>query len=930
LRALFPALLTLTALLLPAGAAAESCLGTGSAETAGAPVLARLRCNGRAAPEGIDQPPKFSWEIATDNAAGGTAGAPRDVRQTAFRVLVASSPEKLAANNGDIWDSGVTTGDASNNVPFGGGATGSAGSGEKLKLASRARCFWKAKVWTNVGETPWSAPQKFSVGLLDAADWSAKWTGLESVAAGERLKGKTRLAARYFRKEFTAEKQPVRATVFVSAAGLYQLRINGKHIGDDAFAPAPTEFPKSLKYNTFDVTGSVKQGANAIGVTVGNGLYLRVRDWIRNFGQPRFILQLELEFADGSRQTIVSDETWRVTAGGPIRANNIYDGEEYDARKEFPGWDRAGFVEKAEHQWRAAEVVKAPGGKLSAQFNPNVKITETLPVKTITKIKDGVFVLDIGQNIAGWLRLQNVNGASGQKIKLRFAERINKDGTLYTANLRTAECTDSYTLNGSGNESWEPRFVYHGFRYAEVSGWPDDAPKKENFTAVFVHDEVENTGDFHCSNDTLNRIYNNARRSIRGSYQGVPVDCPQRDERWGWLGDRSAGCHGESFIFNNALLYTKWLDDIADTQNKAGALMDVAPNFYSGHATSDNMTWPGTFVFAANMLLDQFGDDAPARRHYDAMKKWLAYMRGKYLRDGIMTRDKYGDWCQPPQFIKNNKPSGALIATSHYYKMICIMRKFAERFGKNADAQAFAAEAEKVKTAFNQKFHNAQKHHYENNSVTGNVLALAFGLAPETDAPKIAQSIVERTEKEFGGHISTGLIGTQWLMRALSENGAGELALKLATNRTAPSWGYMVEKGATTIWELWNGDTAGPAMNSHNHCMLLGDLVIWFYEYLAGIRNDPAGGGGFKKIILKPLFPAGLEHVRASHRSPYGLIKSEWRRSDPARSPAGSAKITWHITIPPNSTATAFVPTTGSATGAKPITLGSGDYVFTW
>jgi alpha-L-rhamnosidase len=728
-----------------------------------------------------------------------------------------------------------------------------------------------------------------------------------------------RLAARYFRKEFITDKKIKKATLYISGLGLYELYINGNKTGDQVLSPTPTDYTKSVKYNVLDVTGNLVTGNNAIGVALGNGRFFNMRTAedksypplppIQNYGFPKMILQLEIDYTDGERQTIISDDTWKVTADGPILANSEFDGEEYDARKEMPGWSKSGFNDL---NWIQAGLTEPPGGKLEAQLNRNIKIMETVSPRGITQVKPGVYVLDMGQNMVGWLSMK-VKGNAGDSVKLRFAEVTNKDGSLYMANIRNARVTDKYILQGSGTESWEPSFTYHGFRYVEITGYPG-TPTVNDFEGKVIYDEMETTGTFETSDSTINQVYRNAYWGIRGNYRGMPTDCPQRDERMGWLGDRATGSHGESFIFNNHDLYVKWLDDIEQSQSETGSIPDVAPAYWQFY--NDNMTWPGAYIIIANMIYEQYGDEEPIIKHYESMKKWMRYMREKYLRDGLMPKDLYGDWCMPPEspeMIHSADPSrktdGTVLGTTFYYRMLYLLKRFAQLQGKNDDANEFASEAEFVRKAYNIKFLDKEKAQYDNNTVTANILSLSFGMVPDGFEEKVFGNIVDKTINEFNGHVSTGLVGIQRLMRGLSDYGRADIAFKIATNRDYPSWGYMIENGATTIWELWNGNTADPSMNSHNHVMLLGDLIVWFYEYLAGIQNEP-GSAGFEKISLHPYPVEGLEFVTASFYSVRGEIRSSWKKTD--------GNFLWDITIPGNTTAIIYIP----VSGGKQITEG--------
>ncbi len=852
--------------------------------------VSHLRCEFMENPVGIDiSNPSLSWEIGSDA---------RGVKQTGYRVLVASSLEKLNADEGDLWDSQSVRSEQSTNVLYNG-----------KSLASRTTCHWKVKITTNHGTSAWSQPAQWSMAFVSDDDWKAQWIGLDKSFPGDLLKGKTRLAARYFRKEFQSNGEIVKSRLYLSGLGLYEAYINGEKVGDQVLAPTPTDYTKSVKYNTFDVTDLVTRGDNAIGVVLGNGRFFNMRTAedksfpplppTQNYGFPKMILQLEVEYADGSRQLIVSDDSWKVTADGPILANNEFDGEEYDARKEMQGWSSPGFDDV---NWMEAEWTDAPGGALQAQLNSNIKVMETLTPASITEVEPGVYILDMGQNIVGWVHMK-VKGKAGDRVKLRFAEVLKDDGNLYMANIRNALVTDIYTLKGADREFWEPSFTYHGFRYVEITGYPG-TPTINDFEGKVIYDEMETTGRFETSDRTLNQIYQNAYWGIRGNYRGMPTDCPQRDERMGWLGDRATGSHGESFIFNNHNLYAKWLDDIEEAQLENGSIPDVAPAYWRFY--NDNMTWPGAYLIVADMLYEQYGDERPIMRHYASMKKWMKYMKDNFMEENIMPRDLYGDWCMPPEspeMIHSADPArktdGALLGSSFYYHMLRLLEKFALLQNKTEEANDFSRQATDVKEAYNNRFFDRERAQYGNNTVTANLLSLRFGMVPEGFEEKVFANIVDKTLNEFDGHVSTGLVGIQWLMRGLSTYGRSDIAYQIATNRDYPSWGYMIENGATTIWELWNGNTADPAMNSHNHVMLLGDLVIWFYEYLAGIQKAP-NSLGFSKLQMRPQIIDGLDHVAASYHSAYGLIESAWKKDE--------SSFGWNISIPGNCSAHVYIP----------------------
>ncbi|MDA3613644.1 alpha-L-rhamnosidase [Polluticaenibacter yanchengensis] len=881
-------------------------------------------------PEGIDVVnPRLSWQSASQT---------RGDFQKSYRVIVASTQEKLDKNIGDLWDTETINSSQSIHVYY---------AGKPLK--GKTNAYWKVQVTSYSGQTSWSATGTWSMGILHYVDWKGRWIGLDELMPWDIQALHARLSARYFRKEFEAKKTIKQAKAYIMGLGLYELHINGEKVGNHVLAPSPTDYDENVKYNTFDVTRQLQNGKNAVGIVLGNGRFYAMRQVakpykVKTFGFPKALLNIEILYTDGSKEVIATDDSWKVTADGPIRANNEYDGEEYDATKELTGWNKIGYNDAT---WRKPEQVQNANGNYEAQMNEPMVIKDSVFVKTITRLRGDTFILDMGQNMVGWLQLKQLKGTRGQTVKLRFAETLQKDGSLYTANLRDAHVTDLYTLKGDANgEQWEPSFIYHGFRYVEITNFPG-TPVKEQFVGKVVYDDLDNIGSVATSNNTLNRIFKNAWWGISGNYKGMPVDCPQRNERQPWLGDRTIGAYGESFLFDNAKLYAKWIDDIGYAQRADGSIPDVAPIFW--RYFGDNVTWPGTYITVTDMLYRQFGDTKTLTAHYPKMKLWMNYMHGKYLNnEGLITKDKYGDWCVPPESLEmihsqdpKRKTDGMLIASGNFCHMLNLMSDFAKVLGYENDIKDFQQKRDAIKTAFNKRFYNAEKGYYDNNTVTANILPLMFGLVEEENKSTLMLNVADKILNENKGHISTGVIGTQWLMRSLSQNGYENIAYKIASNTTYPSWGYMAENGATTIWELWNGNTADPKMNSGNHVMLLGDLLIWYFEHLAGIKNDESGVA-FKKITMKPTFTEGLETTSGNYKSPYGEIKSAWLNQ--------KKLFTWDITVPFNSEATVYLPTTnikaikegkkplvenngykiiGKANGQTILSVGSGTYSFT-
>ncbi len=710
-----------------------------------------------------------------------------------------------------------------------------------------------------------------------------------------------RLPARMLRQGFEINNPVQSAVIHMAGLGLSELYLNGQKVGDEVLSPALSEYDKRVYYVTHDVTNLLKQGENALGVWLGNGRYYAPRvsspAFTKTYGYPRLLLQMDIHFQNGEKLRIVSDPSWKLTTKGPIIANNEYDGEEYDAQLELPGWNSVGYDDSG---WKNAAVVEGPKGVLDAQLFDPIRVTETIKPVSVTQSEPGVYIFDMGQNMVGWVRLK-VKGERGTVVSMHFTESM-RDGKLYFDNLRGAKCTDKYILKGEGEEIFEPRFTYHGFRYVEMRGFPG-TPDVSVLEGKVVHDDLEPIGSFQCANDTINQVYHNAVWGTRGNYRSMPTDCPQRDERQGWLGDRSEESRGEMSLFNAGRFYAKWMQDIEDSQQASGSIPDVAPVYWPFY--SDNVTWPSSFLIIPAFIHDKTADPSVIERHYGAMQRWVEHMRG-YIKDGLMPRDEYGDWCVPPESQElihskdpNRKTAGPLIGTAYFVHDLDLMEHYATLLGKDADAKGYHDAAGNMRAAFDRAFWNEEKKCYDNGTQTSSVLALAFDLVPADKKEAVIQHLNQSIMSSGSPLIGTGLIGMQWLMRTLSENGHVDTAFAIASRREYPSWGYMIDHGATTIWELWNGNTADPGMNSHNHVMLLGDLVTWLYEYLAGIKTDSTQPG-FKRIILNPYLPTALPSVDASLKSPYGKIVSKWRRDQ--------KNVVWEVVIPPNTTAEIHIP----------------------
>jgi alpha-L-rhamnosidase len=715
------------------------------------------------------------------------------------------------------------------------------------------------------------------------------------------------LPAKMLRRTFTVRGGLVRATAYVSGLGLSEFYLNGNKVGDAVLSPGLTDYRKHVQYVTYDITAQLTTGRNAAGLILGNGRFWAPRATAGissvSFGYPKALCQLELQYSDGVKEIVATGPDWKMSRDGPIRGNNEYDGESYDARREIPGWSAARFDDS---KWESTQVVDGPAGRVVAQMAEPLRVVETIKPLKITEPRPGVFIFDMGQNMVGWCRLK-VSGPKGTEIWLRHAETVQPDGMLYLDNLRSARALDRYVLKGSGTETWEPRFTYHGFRFVEVRGYPGKPP----LTALegrVVHDDMPATGEFRSSDEMLNKLQHNIYWGVRGNYRSIPTDCPQRDERQGWLGDRSMVSRSESYLFDIAAFYTKWHRDLEDSQDERGVIPDVSPAFWKLY--TDDVTWPSTFLLVPGMLRDQYGDTRVIQRAYPAMKRWVEHVRGNIV-DDLLSKDTYGDWCVPPErpkLIHSEDPARrtdkTLIATAYFQYLLRLMARYANIAGQEQDAADYQALAKRMQIAFEKRFYQAGKAIYDNGSQTSSLLPLALGITPEDERPKVLASLVRKIDDESNRHVGVGLIGAQWLMRTLSDNGHADLAYEIATQKDYPGWGYMIEQGATTIWELWNGNTADPAMNSGNHVMQIGDLGIWMYAYLGGIRSDP-DQPGFRRSIIQPVMPKGLQYVQATHDSMYGKIATSWKRT--------GDRLSLRVTVPANTTALVYVPSKGGA-----------------
>lgn len=751
-----------------------------------------------------------------------------------------------------------------------------------------------------------------SLGPIGIAPWGDPY--------GEVIKSEhRRLPARMLRRGFRATREVRRATATVCGLGFYELYLNGTKVGDRLMEPGLTEYTKRCLYATYDVTNRVTSGDNAVGVILGNGRFFAPRLSVPvptvTYGYPKMLLNLQIEYADGFVQDLVSDESWTVTADGPIRASNEYDGEEYDAQRRQDGWSSAGF--DAAH-WEAAQLAQPPGGAVQAQMIEPVRVTDVLDPVTITEPKPGVFVADFGQAFYGVPELTVRTSNVGQRIEMRSSFSVRADGMLNVDNDRTARNTDAYIARGDGTpgETWSPRFKGNAIRRVQVTGFAGQL-KPENIRGLVVHTDHPEAGEFSCSNDLINRIYLNARWGTRLQNRSIPME-PDRDERQGWSGHPAKTSESEGYCFNVAPFYASWLHSVRLDQHADGALQEISPGYWT--FASKGTIWPAIITIIPNWLHDFYGDTRALADNYDAMRKWVEYHeRTNQKPDGTVDHASYGDWVDAswigrPGFDQTKGVSMPFVSTAYHYNNARLVARAAKLLGKADDQSRFETLAAKVKAGFNARFFDPAADKYDIGNQFSYVLPLAFGLVPEDHRQRVIDNFVEQVMVADKGHTTVGLLGMQWQMQVLTDIGHPEVAYSIATRTDRPSWGYMISKGATTIWERWDTDTQDGGMNGESQKILSGNFEAWCYQTLAGINYDPARPG-FKHVILRPHPVGDLTWVKASHKSMYGTISSEWKIAD------GGA-FRWDVTVPPNTTATVHVPW-----GAV-HEVGSGAYTF--
>lgn len=814
--------------------------------------------------------PVFSWKLPSDTK-----------RQSAYQL-------ELHSDTG-VWDSGWVGSDQSVFVRYGG-----------KPLQSRQQARWRVRYRNEAGaSSAWSDWGRFEMGLLSNSDWSARWIR----PAGERAKDTESVG--WLRRGFTLNKPIAKARLYATAKGLFELHLNGGRVGKDHFANGWTSYHKRLDTLTYDVTGQVQQGTNSLVATLGTGWYagrLPFETKVRGpYGQdPELLVQLEIEHTDGSRLVIASGPEWEGTFEGPILSSSIYDGEHYDARKALTGW-RPVIC--------SAELGAA---RLTPKPFPPIRASRTLLPQRITEPTPGRFIFDLGQNMVGWARLK-IPVRENETVTVRFAEMLQKDGSLYTENYRSAKSTDSYTAANTGIAEWEPHFTFHGFRYVELSGIPNGVnPQLDWVTGVVLHSDLRPLGRFESSHAKLNQLQSNIVWGWRGNSLDIPTDCPQRDERAGWTGDALVFCATSLFNTDALAFWKSWLGAMRDDQNPDGVIPDFVP--------SAGLNWrnrsPGWMDAAIHIPWDLYvrtGNLGVLEDNYAMMRSVLAWYRSQ-SREGLLPEIQgFGDWLQPfPQLkgepgnwmgsLHGDTPS-PLLGSAYYARSAQLLSKIALALGHEEDASTFGEEARKVAAAFcAEYFDRDYKRKGGLETQTAYVLALAFDLVPDSGRARVAEHLA-RLVREAGGHLRTGFLGTRDLIPVLDATGHQDLACELLFRESYPSWFYSINQGATTLWERWNSYSheAGfgdAGMNSFNH-YAYGAVGQWMYERLAGLSPDQASPG-YKHFYLRPLPAPQLNSARAELETPYGKAVSAWRRE--------GAGLILEVVVPPNTQATLQFP----------------------
>ncbi|HWS01420.1 MAG TPA: glycoside hydrolase family 78 protein [Prolixibacteraceae bacterium] len=874
------------------------------------PMPVNMKCEHLVNPLGIDAPnPRLSWQL--DDARNGAG-------QSDYQIVAGTDSSAVANGQGAIWDTRRVSSD-NMLVTFAG-----------QKLEPFTKYFWKVTAWDQDGKERAESPvASFETGMMDQRNWHGAWiTDTRDIA----LK-----PAPYFRQEIEVKKKIVSARAYVAVGGLFELYVNGKKVGDHRLDPMYTRFDRRTLYVTHDVTSYLRDGKNALGVLLGNGWYNHQSTAVWYFdkapwrARPKFCLDLRIVYNDGTVQTISSGTSWK-TSLSPVIFNSIYTGEHHDANLEQPGWNTPGFDDS---RWTNSKLTAVPSQNVVSQQLQPIRATEEIAVKSFKKYNDTLYVFNLGRNIAGVSRI-SVKGLPGTKLILKHGERLYPNGMVDQSNIaahyrptddKDPFGTDIYILKGGETETFSPHFNYKGFQYIEISSDKPVELSQNSVTGLFMHSDVPPVGKIKSSNPTLNKIWAAANASYLSNLYGYPTDCPQREKN-GWTGDGQIAVETGLFNFDGITVYEKWLADHRDEQQPNGVLPNIIPTSGWGYDWANGPDWTSSLVIIPWNVYQFYGDDRLLKQTYENIKSYVDYI--DRISPENLTDWGLGDWIP----VKS-KASKELTSSCYYYTDAAILAKTAKMFGNNEDFEKYSALAEKIKKAINRKFLNTTTGIYATGLQTELAAPLFWGVVPDELKPLVAANLAKRVEADLF-HLDVGLLGTKALLNALSENGYAEVAYKVASQETFPSWGWWIVNGATTLYENWPIDAKSDI--SLNHIMF-GEISAWFYKALGGIRPDPARPG-FKNILLDPHFVKGLAHFEASHMGPYGLIVSKWVRT--------KNKMEYSVTVPANSSAILTLPALKVKEGKEPVernqfikiissdkssvklSLSAGNYNFTW
>jgi alpha-L-rhamnosidase len=871
-----------------------------SAESSGQLIYrpVKLETEYLANPIGIDaKKPRFSWQMA-DTRKGAA--------QTAYRVLVGTDSAALLKEQEIIWNTGWIQ-SSSSLINYTG------------QLKPYTKYYWCVAIADQQQKKSTSAIASFETGLMEMRNWKGSWI---SDVSDIKLK-----PAPYFRKTFSAQKHIKSARAYIAAAGLYELSINGKKVGNHRMDPMYTRFDRRTLYVTYDVTGNLKDGNNAIGVLLGNGWYNHQSTAVWDFhkanwrARPTFCLDLRITYEDGSVETITSGKGWK-TALSPVIFNSIYTAEHYDARLEQPGWNTTDFDDS---KWKDVYFRSAPSSNIVAQAMHPIRNVEKINAKSIRKFNDTTYLFDLGRNISGVSQI-SINGAAGTIVRLKHGERLYPNGHVDMSNIdahyRPTDNTDPFQtdiviLNGKGKQTFMPHFNYKGFQYVEVTSSAPVTLQKESLTGYFMHSDVPVAGAVTSSNPVIDKIWSATNNSYLSNLFGYPTDCPQREKN-GWTGDAQIAIETGLYSFDGITVYEKWMADHRDEQQPNGVLPSIIPTDGWGYEWGNGPDWTSTIAIIPWNIYLFYGDQKLLADCYPNIKLYVDHINEVYPTG--LTTWGLGDWVP----VKSTSPV-ELTSTCYYYADAVILAKAAKILGNEADYQTYTALAEKIKNAFNAKYLDKATGIYGEGVQTELSVPLFWGLVPTEMKAKVAENLAKKVEAD-GFHLDVGLLGQKAILNALTENGYAEVAYKVAAQKTYPSWGWWIANGATTLYENWNIQAESDI--SLNHIMF-GEIGAWIYKGLGGIRPD-AAQPGFKNVILQPHFVAGMEHFEARHNSPFGEIISSWKREGKGMS--------YKVVVPANSTATVQLPEMtglelkidGKVNIENTIQLTSGTYLFKW